>query len=661
MKKSKNFIITAIRIYEDCDSFLRKGLKDKWYLLSNRVRLTSENKLELSNENIYINNLWGKGINISAIVGSNGSGKSSLLEILYRIVNNLSAILQKGKQRKAAETLYFIADLYAEVYYIIDDQLLGISCKGDCLSLILPDSSEITLYAFQYNKNDIVSMKEFVYYTKKYLFYTIVTNYSLQAFISQDFKREKVFLLRKEEDSLPKEDAIWLNSLFHKNDGYMTPIVLNPFRGEGIIDMNIEHHLTIYRLSSCFIHARNTNREFISKYKLHQISYSYNNTYVKDKIQKDKENKISDNTVWDYSFDTSGSRYADKILNLYGFTTEGLEFNKENNFNTVLKDAALYLVHKTIDIASKYPIFNDKNIKKCSMFDEIKQDEEKDLEEIVLFLKKDKSHMTVKIHQVLHFLRAYIKGKLDNLTFSDFNFDNYVSLIGGDPGSTNIAKIQEYLPPSFFNVNIQLDHFRNNKKKDNANPIPLDRLSTGERQYLYTFSTYIYHVLNLLSIKSSSSVKYRQFNLILDELEICFHPEYQRCFIFEFIGFIKRLHLNSRASFNIIIVTHSPFVLSDIPSKNILWMRDGEQDRSSMETRNPFAANVNDILKESFFLENGFIGEFTKQKILSLIKFITKGSPKNKEWDKEKAKYFISLIGEPIIKEKLTNLLNSKL
>ena len=171
MKKSKNFIITAIRIYEDCDSFLRKGLKDEWYLLSNRVRLTSENKLELSNENIYINNLWGKGINIIAIVGSNGSGKSSLLEILYRIVNNLSAILQKGKQRKAAETLYFIAGLYAEVYYIIDDQLLGISCKGNCLSLILPDSSEITLYAFQYNKNDIVSMKEFIYYTKKYLFY----------------------------------------------------------------------------------------------------------------------------------------------------------------------------------------------------------------------------------------------------------------------------------------------------------------------------------------------------------------------------------------------------------------------------------------------------------------------------------------------------------
>ena len=100
-----DFIITAIRIYEGCEPNLKKGLKDEWYLLSNRVHVTSQNKLEIVKGYTYTNNLWGKGINISAIVGSNGSGKSSLLEILYRIINNLSAILQKGKQRKAAETL----------------------------------------------------------------------------------------------------------------------------------------------------------------------------------------------------------------------------------------------------------------------------------------------------------------------------------------------------------------------------------------------------------------------------------------------------------------------------------------------------------------------------------------------------------------------------
>ena len=63
----------------------------------------------------------------------------------------------------------------------------------------------------------------------------------------------------------------------------------------------------------------------------------------------------------------------------------------------------------------------------------------------------------------------------------------------------------------------------------------------------------------------------------------------------------------------------------------------------------------------SFFLEKGFIGEFTKRKILSLVKFITGKSHKTEEWDKKKAQHFISLIGEPILKEKLNNLLESKL
>ena len=294
------------------------------------------------------------------------------------------------------------------------------------------------------------------------------------------------------------------------------------------------------------------------------------------------------------------------------------------------------------------------------MFEEVQENENEVLEDIISILRKDKSHITVKIRQVLHFLSASEKEEFKDFDFSNFTFDDYVDLVEGNTKSTKMSEIQEFLPPTFFNANILLDHFKNNKEKDNTYPIPLDRLSAGERQYLYTFSTYIYHVLNLLSIQSSSNVKYRRFNLILDEVEICFHPEYQRCFVFEFVEFIKRLHLNTYACFNIIIVTHSPFVLSDIPSENILWLKEGKQDNYAINRRNPFAANVNDILRNSFFLEKGFMGEFAKQKILSLIKFITGKSSKSKEWDREKAKHFISLIGEPILKEKLTDLLNSK-
>ena len=66
---------------------------------------------------------------------------------------------------------------------------------------------------------------------------------------------------------------------------------------------------------------------------------------MEDKILKDIN--ITNQEIWDYEFNASGPRYADKILNLYDFTAENLNFKKENNFNKVLKDAALYLVHKT--------------------------------------------------------------------------------------------------------------------------------------------------------------------------------------------------------------------------------------------------------------------------------------------------------------------------
>lgn len=47
-----------------------------------------------------------------------------------------------------------------------------------------------------------------------------------------------------------KEIGIWINPLFHKNDGYQTPIVLNPMRTNDCIDVNKERKLLSRRLQS---------------------------------------------------------------------------------------------------------------------------------------------------------------------------------------------------------------------------------------------------------------------------------------------------------------------------------------------------------------------------------------------------------------------------
>ena len=111
---------------------------------------------------------------------------------------------------------------------------------------------------------------------------------------------------------------------------------------------------------------------------------------------------------------------------------------------------------------------------------------------------------------------------------------------------------------------------------------------------------------------------------------------------------INRLHLNTFCSFNILITTHSPFLLSDIPQSNVLYLENGSV-ASKVKMQNPFAANVNDILYQSFFLNNGFMGEFAKQKIMKLI------SNKDK-YDKLKARELIDLIGEPLLRNRLKDM-----
>lgn len=648
------FSISVVHILPKCNPLLKKGLRQEYYILNDRCSIKG-NRVVLNSEN-PMQDFYGKRICVQAIVGVNGSGKSSLLEIIYRIINNLSCLLNRSKRRKDADNLYYVEGLFAEIYYVIDGKLARIACLGDKIYFHLISEKPVVLTAFSGNfvYEEYVLKNMFVEWAKNNLFYTIVTNYSLQAFNAKDFILEKSQLLKvgqKREDS---GENIWINSLFHKNDGYMTPIVLNPYRDNGVIDMNMEHRLTIYRLSEIMIYAEKHERDFMEGYKLNSINYIFKNSFLYKKFVE--EHKVAADKYKNYKVGAKPRNdIGSLILRTYGIAGK-LDFNDK-----VHRTAGMYIIYKTLSIADKYPAYEDfSEIGDVASFqNQVNEQSQVQIIKLVKTIQRDKSHITLKIRQTLHLVEALNNGNLkaSMLLKGDFSYDWYIKMIAPIKDVRNIRDIQEYLPPSFFAIEIKVDRFVDGKRQ-NDDPISIERLSSGERQYLYLFSTYIYHILNLLSIQESHRVKYRRINIVLDEVEICFHPEYQRKFINEMLGYIKRLNMNSNASFNIMIATHSPFILSDIPQCNILYLEDGcVPDTSSF--KNPFAANICDILYQSFFLKNGFVGEYARRKINDMITRLLPNGYFTEKWVK-KFELLMEMIGDPFLKMQLQQLYDER-
>lgn len=313
----------------------------------------------------------------------------------------------------------------------------------------------------------------------------------------------------------------------------------------------------------------------------------------------------------------------------------------------------LYVVYKVLSIACTYPsysrykdiadidnVFREGNKKQC----EDAQDLAKDIE-------ADHSHITNKVNQAINFIKmvenGFICNENDTFTWLDYDINRIDDKINK---STVIEDEIICLPPSFFDYKIFL------KPKRKKDELPIEHMSAGERQLYYIISTLIYHILNIKSV-NTRRVHYRDIVIILDEVELGFHPDLQRKFINFIIDTFDRLHLNTYIRFHFLITTHSPFMLSDMRKSNIIYLEDGYK-KGKENLMNPFGANINDILAQSFFLNDGFIGDFAKNKITSLLKWLVHNI--GKEWNENRAEQIIDSLEEPIIKRHLQYLLDIK-
>ncbi|MEA1952772.1 MAG: hypothetical protein U9O24_00080 [Campylobacterota bacterium] len=80
---------------------------------------------------------------------------------------------------------------------------------------------------------------------------------------------------------------------------------------------------------------------------------------------------------------------------------------------------------------------------------------------------------------------------------------------------------------------------------------------------------------------------------------------------------------------------------------------DGLKDK-----KQTFGANIHTLLSDSFFMEGGLMGEFAKGKIDKAITLLNQD--KLSENDLKYCEQIISIIGEPIVKNQLQRMLDSK-
>jgi hypothetical protein len=111
----------------------------------------------------------------------------------------------------------------------------------------------------------------------------------------------------------------------------------------------------------------------------------------------------------------------------------------------------------------------------------------------------------------------------------------------------------------------------------------------------------------------------------------------------------------------IIITSHDPLTLSDIPKNNIVFLEKTNQITKVANSyhKRTLGANISDLLKDSFFMEDGQMGSFISNEIDQIIDDIKQGQLSIEK--KKRIERIIFCIDEPIIRFKLAEMLSATL
>lgn len=161
-------------------------------------------------------------------------------------------------------------------------------------------------------------------------------------------------------------------------------------------------------------------------------------------------------------------------------------------------------------------------------------------------------------------------------------------------------------------------------------------MSSGEKNLLRMLTQFRYMLRGPVDYKGRKKGVYLQnkYNeeelfcdtlfLFLDEVDLTYHVEWQRIIIAMLTTVLPRMFREKYfeegkkgpgcCDIQVILATHSPLMLGDFPKSSIIYLPDPKSDNQTIVPKSSFGENLYTILKDGFFMKDT-VGEIAKRKI----------------------------------------------